>query len=648
MNLHWIDWLIIGVFFFGLTAVATYTRRYTKSVADFLSANRCAGRYLLTVSGDMANLGAISLVGMYQLYYQAGFTVSWWQGMAIPVGIVVALTGFVIYRFRQTRSLTIAEFFERRYSRKFRIFMGFVIFISGILNFGIFPAVGAKFFIHFCGFPPSFNILGISLSSYPTVMAVLLIASLYFTYMGGQIAVTITDFIQAFFCSIALTSITLFIFFKVGWASMEEVLIKPENVHMIHPFRGDNIPDFNVWYFMMGIALGLYATRTWQGTQGYNSSALTPHEAKMGGILAALRGMVGGASSFIIPVAAYVILRHNNFTPLASEINTTLDTIANEEIRNQMIVPVMMSKMLSVGLMGCFAAVFLAAFISTHDTYMHSWGSIFIQDVVMPFRKKPFSEKTHIHLLRLSILGVAVFIFCFSMLWRQTQAILLWFQITGAIYGAGAGAVMLGGLYWKKGTTAAAYCAMIAGSTLALTGIYIIQKNPEFFLNSMQMSFIAALISFLLYVTVSLFGAKRKDYNLDKLLHRGPYAVEGDVVKGASEKESAWVKLGLSKEFSMGDKVIFFSLLGISSFWFLIFVTGTIYHFAFGTSEQFWLTYWKYYIPVSLILAVIMVVWMSIGGLLDVRKMFRLLKTIKRDAHDDGWVESEENLQNEQ
>jgi len=37
---------------------AIYTRRYTRSVADFLSANRCAGRYLLTVAGGIASLGA--------------------------------------------------------------------------------------------------------------------------------------------------------------------------------------------------------------------------------------------------------------------------------------------------------------------------------------------------------------------------------------------------------------------------------------------------------------------------------------------------------------------------------------------------------------------------------------------------------------
>ena len=35
MNLHWVDWAIIAVFFVFMTAVATYTRRYVRSVADF-------------------------------------------------------------------------------------------------------------------------------------------------------------------------------------------------------------------------------------------------------------------------------------------------------------------------------------------------------------------------------------------------------------------------------------------------------------------------------------------------------------------------------------------------------------------------------------------------------------------------------------
>ena len=86
---------------------------------------------------------------------------------------------------------------------------------------------------------------------------------------------------------------------------------------------------------------------------------------------------------------------------------------------------------LPVGFVGLFAAVMFAAMLSTDDTYMHSWGSIFVQDVILPFRKKPFTEKQHLWLLRGSIIFVGVFAFFFSWLFKQTEYIVLYFQITG-------------------------------------------------------------------------------------------------------------------------------------------------------------------------------------------------------------------------
>ena len=62
MNLHVIDWAIVIVIIGFMTGFAVVSRLYTKSVADFLAANRCAGRYLLTVAEGAAGLGAISIV----------------------------------------------------------------------------------------------------------------------------------------------------------------------------------------------------------------------------------------------------------------------------------------------------------------------------------------------------------------------------------------------------------------------------------------------------------------------------------------------------------------------------------------------------------------------------------------------------------
>ncbi len=148
--MHFVDWAIVaGVvsFFIGM---AWFTNRFAKSVADFMAANRCAGRYVLAVGYGISSLGAITVIAEFQKYYKAGFTAVWWSFM-LAVGVLVAVTGWVIYRYRQTRVFTLGQFFEIRYSKRFRIFAGILGFLAGIINFGIFPSVGSRFFIYFCG-----------------------------------------------------------------------------------------------------------------------------------------------------------------------------------------------------------------------------------------------------------------------------------------------------------------------------------------------------------------------------------------------------------------------------------------------------------------------------------------------------------------
>ena len=205
---------------------------------------------------------------------------------------------------------------------------------------------------------------------------------------------------------------------------------------------------------------------------------------------------------------------------------------------------------------------------------------------------------------------------------------------------------MIGGLYWKKGTTAAAYCSLITGSTLAVTGIIIHQTHKNFWLNGMEMSFIVAMVSVMVYVAVSLLG-RRKDFDLDKLLHRGKYVVAEDVVVGDIQTSTKskwrifWSKLGLTDEFSTGDKVVFFSIYAGMFFWVTLFIIILIYHFAVGTGPLFWIRYWRYYALLSIPLFTGFTVWILVGGIVDTRKMFRLLRTSKKNENDDGWVDKD-------
>jgi len=101
MNMHWLDWFIVILMLTFITVTAYSTKKYMQSVADFLSANRCAGKYLLGVADGIAGLGAISIVARFELHYRAGFTGSWWDMMFLGIGVIVAATGWVQYRFRQ-------------------------------------------------------------------------------------------------------------------------------------------------------------------------------------------------------------------------------------------------------------------------------------------------------------------------------------------------------------------------------------------------------------------------------------------------------------------------------------------------------------------------------------------------------------------
>ena len=426
MNFSWVDWSLVAVMLLFITALAIIAQRYTKSVADFLSANRCGGRYILALSEGSANLGAISIIAWWEMYYEAGFTPTWWIIMSSVTFMIIATSGFVMYRFRETRAMTLGQFFELRYSRKFRIFAGLLAFLCGVMNFGIFPAVGAQFFMYFTGMPDCFVMFGFSLPTFHFMMAVLLLLSVVFTCLGGQISVIISDFFQSIICFVVFLIITFVLFSLVNWHQVETaVLSVPSGKSMVNPFQGKNLENFNFWYFFICAVGMFYSCMCWQGSQGYRCAAKSPHESKMANIVGGWRFYAVQHILMLMAIFAFVLLNNIEFGEIAKNIKNGVAQIPNSHVRNQMLVPMTLAFVLPLGLKGALAAAILSTFISTHVAYLHSWGSIFIQDVLIPFRSQPFTPRQHIWLLRWSILGVAVFIFLFSCIYNSTQSILM-------------------------------------------------------------------------------------------------------------------------------------------------------------------------------------------------------------------------------
>ncbi|HEX2982920.1 MAG TPA: hypothetical protein VHO28_05180 [Ignavibacteriales bacterium] len=641
MNLTLIDWLIVAACIGVLFAGVGLSRKFVHSVADFLSAGRSAGRYMITVSQGMAAIGAITIVGQWEMNYVAGFALRWWEFIMAVVLLAITVSGWVIYRFRQTRALTIAQFLEIRYSRNFRVFAGILAFISGLLNFGIFPAVSARFIIYFCGLPTSINLLGLDVSTFPLVMAGFLLISLYFVFMGGQIAVIITEFIQGVFSNLVFLIIIFICLLYVNWDQIyQAVTTAPPDASLINPYKTSKVPDFNFWYFLINVVGVIYVKLSWQGNQGFNSSAKSAHEAKMGEVLGNLRDIPKWLFLVFIPIIAYTVLHHADFAGVAQSVNNTLPTVGAPAIQNQLRIPLVLSKILPVGLMGAFMAVMLMATIGTHNSYMHSWGSIFIQDVIMPFKKEQFKPEEHLRALRYSILGVCLFIFVFSLVFPMTEYIFLYFAITSAIFVGGSGAVIIGGLYWKRGTTAAAWSALIIGSVVAVSGIILLQIFPGFPINGQYFWGIAMGVSTLTYILVSLLG-KKENFDMDKMLHRGKYAIKEETVVVDEVPVKGLKMLGMGKEFTKGDKFIYLLAYAWTFIWVTVFVVGTIYNFSGDVPDSSWMSFWKAFVLINLAVSFVVIIWFAIGGVKDFRDMLHRLANMVRDHDDDGTVKKD-------
>ena len=642
-----IDWLVfIGVIL--LTGMIGWSvKRYMLSVADFLAANRSAGRYLLTVSEGMAGLGAITVLALMEVTYKAGFSPHWWGPIGSAIVIVLSLSGWVIYRFRRTRCLTMAQFFEIRYSRNFRILAGIIAFVSGILNFGIFPRIGTQFFMYYCNIPQTWEIVGINIPSFPLVMVGLISFALLLAFFGGQIAVMVTDFFQGSMCNIAFLLVAFFLLYKVGWSDITETVIsRPAGQSFVNPFDTGDEKSFNFAYAAIWWFITFYDWQAWQGVQGYNVSAKNAHEARMGKILGEPRNFATLLLFVFVPIAAYTIMNHPNYHSISESVNLSFSMVENQSTVLQMTTPVVLSKVLPLGLVGLFAAAMFAAAVSTHDTFMHSWGSVFIQDVVMPFRKTPFTPKQHIKLLRLSIIGVAVFIFTWSMLIDIKQHIWMFLMFTGAIYLGGAGSVIIGGLYWKRGTTAGAYSALITAASIAMTG-FILKLSVENFPIDGQWCFVIATASAIVaYVIVSLLSRKGNSVDYDRMFHRGKYILEDEEKDSVKFNEPGAFSriLGITKEFNLKDKFIYFGVMLWGVLWVIVFAVGTIIHLTYGISDRVWAIYWRINITIYFMVSTLVSIWLITGGLGNIKELFKRLREIKRNDLDDGSVVDRHNL----
>jgi len=756
-----LDWLIVLVPVAFILYMGYFSRRYVRGVADFLSAGRLCGRYLICVA-DMTNaLSIMGLVAYVEVHYRTGFSLAFWNMLTIPLTVFMGLTGFCYYRFRETKAMSLGQFLEMRYNRPFRIFAAALRSLSEMLTNMIMPAIGARFFIYFLGLPYHINVPGFSIGSLtipdwqiPTfILLTLLILTIAIGIicMGGTLALVITDSIQGMFCYPLLVLFAVFVLCKFSW-SQEIVPVMQDRIageNFLNPYDIQNMRDFNIFHTFVLLFTLVINRSIWIGA-GNTSAAKTAHEQKMASLLGAWRGALSGVFYLLIAVMIIVVLNHRNYAPQAKSIRDNIAVkIANDVVEDQstrariiaaataipeqhheigvdkplsdkdnldtpylkaarrelpqdaggnavykqfrtlfkqMMMAITMRNLLPPGMLGLFCLLLVLAMISTDDTRIYSAALTISQDVILPFIKRELTPKQHLWMIRCVAIGVGVFFFFGSFLMSQLDYINLYINIMVSIWAGGAGPVMLFGLYSRFGTTSGAFASLFSGMFIGGGGMLVKRNwadhvypwldrmnwaeplgnflervsrpfNPyvkwhmtpvDFPINSYEITFIAICVSMTLYVVVSKLTC-REPFNLDRMLHRGKYAIDGEV-----KTQMKWTLrnvlgklIGITPAYSKGDRVIAYCLFSYS----FIYRFGVMFIavWVWNTISRWPSTWWSNYFFVSLLLvpcivAAITAVWFGIGGFVNLIQLFRDLKTRIVNPLDNGRVEGSMSL----
>jgi SSS family solute:Na+ symporter len=442
------DWCIVIGYLMVIVTIGIYIRRYISNVTDFIVAGRGLRTFLAVATMIGTELGLVTVMYSAQKGFTGGFAAFHIALAAAIMTLVVGLTGFIVVPLRRLNVMTIPEFYERRFSRGVRILGGIILAFSGILNMGMFLKAGSLFVMGITGMTSDTEL--------KIVMSGLLGMVLLYTTLGGMVSVVVLDYIQFVVLSFSLLAASLLSIRYLGWNNIVETVSQLKGRAGFDPFHSEG---FGVSYVVWMFFLGLVSCAVWQTAVVRACAADSVKTVKRLYIFSSVGFLIRFLIPYFFGICAFVYIAQHSvlktiFLPDSGPADSQVTLMA---------MPVFLSQILPAGLIGVVTAGMLAAFMSTHDSYLLCWSSVLAQDVVAPWFKKGLSSKVRLLLVRIFIPCIGIFILIWGLWYPLGQDLWDYMAISGAIYFTGAIALLVFGLYWRRASTVGAYLALVCG-----------------------------------------------------------------------------------------------------------------------------------------------------------------------------------------
>lgn len=442
----------IGLYLVLMTSIGFYSyRKSTSNVNEFLLGGRQLGAAVTALSAGAADMSGWLLMGLPGAMFESGLSASW-IALGLTIGAymnyVLVAPRLRVYTEKASNAITIPDYFEKRFhdnKRVLRFISGLVILVFFTLYTSAGMVSGGKLF------ESAFNM------DYYTGLWITSSVVVLYTFLGGFLAVSLTDFVQGTIMVLALILVPIVVFSELGGISSTFETIRLKDPNYLSLFQGTTwvgIVSLLAWGFgyfgQPHILVRFMAIDTVKQLRSAKRIGITWMAFTVGGAL--LVGLVG---------IAY------------------MDQMG-QSIDDPETIFIFFSKVLFHPLIGGFLlSAILAAVMSTISSQLLVTSSSMTEDFYKNFFRREASEKELLLVSRLSVLVVAVVALGLS--FNPKDTILDLVSHAWAGFGSAFGPVMLFSLLWKRITRNGAVAGMVVGGLTVLLWTYLVHPFHELY-----------------------------------------------------------------------------------------------------------------------------------------------------------------------
>ncbi len=477
-----------------------FAKRAQENSENYFLGGRSLGPWVAAMSAEASDMSGWLLMGLPGVAYWCGIADAMWTAIGLGVGTYVNWL-IVAKRLRRYSAIsgdaiTVPDFLSNRFHEEKKVILG----ISAVFILVFFTVYAASCFVT-CGklFSTLFG------ASYHSMMIAGAVFVVVYTFIGGFLAESASDFMQAMVMVAALLTILI-----LGTLTAGGVGAVLENARSIPGY-------FSPTALAAPIVDGDGVQQAVNGVPQFG-------EAASYGLLTIISTLSWGLGYFGVPqvLLRFMAIRKEEELKQSRRIATvwcalSLFAAVSIGVIGRALFPaepalatsggaenvfvIMAQAMLPAVLAGIITAGILAATISSSDSYLLIAASAFSKNIYEGILKKNQADDkqvmriSRIILLLIALIGMAI-------AWDEDSVIFSIVSFAWAGFGATFGPVMLFSLFWKRITRAGAIGGMLSGGIMVFVWNLLLKPMGGVF--GIYELFPAFIISCIVIVAVSL------------------------------------------------------------------------------------------------------------------------------------------------